>query len=152
MTARFAPYSYRSDAAVPPFADDKPVIVFDGFCVFCSAWARFVMRFDRKQVFRLLAAQSELGRALYVHYGLDPENYETNIVLMDGVPWFKSEAAIRAAGALGFPWSLARVVRVLPLAWRDALYDVVARNRFRIMGRRDVCFAPDAKDRARFLA
>jgi predicted DCC family thiol-disulfide oxidoreductase YuxK len=137
---------------VPQFSDDRPVIVFDGYCAFCSAWARFVLRFDRRQIFRLLPAQSPLGRALYVHYGLDPENYETNIVIMDGMPWFKSEAAIRAMMALGFPWSLARAVRLLPLSLRDALYSIVARNRFRIMGRRDVCFAPDAKDRARFLA
>lgn len=147
-----AAYSYRDDPAVPRFVDDKPVIIFDGYCAFCSAWARFVLRFDRKQLFRLLPAQSALGHALYVHYGLDPQNYETNIVIIEGVPAFKSEAVIRAASALGFPWSLARVVRVLPLSWRDALYDVVAHNRFRIMGRRDVCYAPDAKDRGRFLA
>jgi len=147
-----AAFSYRDDPAVPPFADDKPIIIFDGYCAFCSMWARFVLRFDRRQIFRLLAAQSDLGRALYVHYGLDPENYETNILIIDGVPWFKSEAAIRALTVMGLPWSLVRVVRLLPLSWRDAVYDVVARNRFRIMGRRDTCFLPDAKDRARFLS
>ena len=58
------PYSYRSDPAVPAFADDKPVIIFDGQCVFCSGWARFVLAVDRKARYRLLPAQSALGEAL----------------------------------------------------------------------------------------
>ncbi len=148
-----AAYSYRTDPAVPSFADVNPIIVFDGLCAFCSAWARFVLWTDRRAAFRLLPAQSPLGRALYVHYGLDPDDYETNILLEDGVAWFKfkSEAAIRSARRLGFPWSLARIVRVLPLGLRDRLYDFVARNRLRIMGRRDVCYAPEPRFRERFL-
>ncbi len=145
-----AAYSYRYDP-VPPFADDKPVIVFDGLCAFCSGWARFVLWADRRDAFRLLAAQSPLGRALYIHYGLAPENYETNILLEDGVAWFKSEAAIRSARRLGFPWSLARVIRILPLGVRDRMYNFVARNRFRIMGRRAVCYGTDPRFRGRIL-
>ena len=66
------PYAYRDDPAVPDFPDDKPVIVFDGHCVLCSRWARFVLKHDRRAVFRLLPAQSPLGHALYIHLGLDP--------------------------------------------------------------------------------
>ena len=93
------PYSYRTDPSVPAFPDDKPIIVFDGLCVFCSASARFVLRFDRHARFRLLPAQSALGRALYVHYGLDPEDYESNILIADGKVWLKSESTIRIAGS-----------------------------------------------------
>jgi predicted DCC family thiol-disulfide oxidoreductase YuxK len=78
-------YSYRRDGAVPAFPDDRPIIVFDGFCALCSGWARFVLRHDRRALFRLLPAQSALGHALYVHYGLDPVDYETNILLAHGV-------------------------------------------------------------------
>jgi predicted DCC family thiol-disulfide oxidoreductase YuxK len=145
-------YSYRDDPAVPAFADDKPVIIFDGHCVFCSAWARFVLRVDRRGVYRLLPAQSELGRALYRHYGLDPENYETNILLQDGRAWFKAEGSIRMAKGLGFPWSAAVVFRLLPARWREGLYDLVARNRLRIFGRSDVCYTPRPEYRDRFLA
>ena len=145
-------YSYRSDPAVPKFADDMPVIIFDGQCVFCSAWARFVLRVDRRGVYRLLPAQTPLGRALYVHYGLDPEHYTTNILLKDGVAYFKADGSMRMATGLGFPWSLAAVFRVVPRGLREALYDVVARNRFRIFGRSDVCYAPRPEYRDRFLA
>ncbi len=146
-----APYSYRADPAVPRFADDKPVIVFDGQCVFCSFWARVVLAFDRKRRYRLLPAQSPLGTALYRHLGLDPAHYETNILIEDGVAYYKADGSIRMALGLGFPWSLAIVFRALPKRWRDGLYDLVARNRFRLFGRRDVCYAPKPEDRDRFL-
>ena len=86
-----APYSYRSDPRVPPFPDDRPIFIFDAYCVLCSRWVELVLRYDRAGRFRLLSAQSALGRALYVHYGLDPENYETNILLIDGVALIKAE-------------------------------------------------------------
>ena len=120
------PYSYREDRRVPPFPDDPPIIIFDGYCTLCSGWAAFVLRHGRAGKFRLLSAQSPLGQALYVHYGLDPQDYETNILIADGVAWFKSEGSIRMAEGLGFPWSLAAVFRVLPRAWRDRLYETVA--------------------------
>jgi predicted DCC family thiol-disulfide oxidoreductase YuxK len=116
------PYSYRRDPAVPAFPDDRPIIVFDGYCSLCSGWARFVLKHDRRRRFRLLPAQSDLGRALYIHYGLDPEDYETNILIAGGLAWFKSEGSIRMAGELGFPWSMAKVFRAMPLGLRDRLY------------------------------
>ena len=145
-------YSYRADPTVPPFPDDKPVIVFDGKCVLCSRWARFVMRHDRDKRFRLLAAQTPLGTALYVHYGLDPVAYETNVLLEGGRAWLKSEGTIRMFERLGFPWSVAAAFRVVPRALRDKLYNVVARNRLRWFGSRDTCFVPEPGDADRFIA
>lgn len=146
------PFSYRTDAAVPKFADDRPVIIFDGKCVLCSRWARFVLKHDRRRRFRLLAAQTPLGTALYEHYGLDPVSYETNVLLEDGRAWLKSEGTIRMFERLGLPWSLMAVARVLPRALRDGLYNVVARNRLRWFGSRETCFLPDPADADRFLA
>jgi predicted DCC family thiol-disulfide oxidoreductase YuxK len=144
-------YSYRADAAVPAFPDDKPIIVFDGKCVLCSRWARFVMRQDPDKRFRLLAAQTPLGAALYRHYGLDPVDYETNVLIEDGRAWLKSESTIRMFERLGFPWSAMRVFRVVPRALRDKLYSVVARNRLDWFGRRETCFVPEPTDADRFI-
>jgi predicted DCC family thiol-disulfide oxidoreductase YuxK len=146
------PYGYRRDPAVPGFPDDRPIIIFDGYCAMCSGFARFVLRHDRGGRFRLVPAQSRLGRALYVHYGLDPVDYETNILIEDGIAWFKAEGSIRIAERLGFPSRLAAGLRMLPRTWRDALYDVVARNRLRIFGRREVCYVSDPQYADRFLA
>ncbi len=146
-----APYSYRADPSVPRFDDSHPVIVFDGHCAFCSGWAGVVLRRDRRGHYRLLRAQSALGAAIYRHYGLDPVDYESNILLAGGRIWLKSEGTIRMAEGLGFPWSLAAGFRILPRRLRDRLYDIVARNRFRIAGRREVCYAPPEEMRGRFL-
>ncbi len=146
------PYSYRTDPAVPSFADERPLIVFDGFCVLCSTTARFVMRHDPSKRFRLLAAQSPLGRALYAHYGLDPDTYDTFIVIADGRAAFRSTAALKIAEDLGPPWSFATIARFVPTALRDTIYDSVARHRFRLFGRRETCLLPTPGDADRFLA
>jgi predicted DCC family thiol-disulfide oxidoreductase YuxK len=146
------PFGYRSDPSVPAFSDDHPIIIFDGKCVLCSSFAQLILRQDRKRDFRLLAAQTAIGGALYAHFGLDPVAQETIILLEDGRAWFKSEAAIRICGRLGFPWSLVRVASWLPEALRDWLYDIVARNRFNWFGRRTSCYLPDASEADRFIA
>ena len=136
-------YSYRRDPAVPSFPDDKAVIVFDGHCAFCSAGMRTILRLDRKGVFRLLPAQTPLGEALYRHYGLDPTDYESNILIEDGVARFKADGSIRMVQKLGWPWKLAGVARWLPRRWADGLYELVARNRMKIFGRNAVCWIPE---------
>jgi predicted DCC family thiol-disulfide oxidoreductase YuxK len=145
-------FSYRQDPAVPSFPDDKPIVIFDGTCVLCSAFAQFVLKHDGRRQFRLLPAQTPLGAALYVHYELDPMNYETNILLEDGNAWFKSEGSIRMFERLGFPWSMVAVWRVMPHALREAMYNMVARNRLRWFGVRDACMLSTSGHDDRFLA
>jgi predicted DCC family thiol-disulfide oxidoreductase YuxK len=144
-------YSYRSDKAVPPFPDDRPIIIFDGNCVLCSGFAQFVLTTDRARSFRLMAAQTPLGAALYRHYGLAPLDYESNILLEDGLAWTKSEGTIRIFERLGFPWSTVRIARLLPRVMRDRLYEIVARNRLRWFGKRESCYMPDPSQADRFL-
>jgi predicted DCC family thiol-disulfide oxidoreductase YuxK len=82
---------------------------------------------------------------------LDPENYETNILLVDGRALIKAEGSIRLAVGLGFPWSLAGILRILPRRLADRLYDAVARNRFRMFGRRETCYLPRTVEQDRFI-
>ncbi|OCO99854.1 MULTISPECIES: DCC1-like thiol-disulfide oxidoreductase family protein [unclassified Ensifer] len=144
-------YSYRSDPSVPAFADDKPVIVFDGACIFCSGWVRFLLRHDRHGRYRYLTAQSPLGQALYRHYRLDADTLESNILIEDGVARFKSDGSIRTLAGLGRPWSLVNVLRLVPAVCRDPLYDLVARDRYRIAGRSRSCLVPSPEERQRFI-
>jgi predicted DCC family thiol-disulfide oxidoreductase YuxK len=147
-----APYSYRSDPGVPAFPDDRPIIIYDGHCVLCSAFIRFVLRADRAARFRFMAAQSRTGAALYAHYGLVSHDYETNILLEDGRVWLKSEGSIRIFEKLGLPWALAAAGRILPRALRDRLYDIVARNRLRWFGVRQSCLLVEPGHAERFVA
>jgi len=128
-----------------------PVIIYDGRCRMCSGFVRFVLRCDRRDCFRFIAAQSSLGAAIYRHYGLDPVDYETNILLADGKAWLKSESSIRIFEHLGFPWSMLAAGRLLPLGIRDALYEVIARNRLRWFGVRPVCYLLEPDHESKFL-
>lgn len=145
------PYSYRTDAQVPPFPDDKPIIVFDGHCVLCSGWANFVLRHDKRKTYRLLAAQSPIGQALYRHYGLGGDDYQSNLLIQDGKVFIKSEGTMRMFRGLGWPWRAVGLLRALPPAWRDWLYDGLARNRLRWFGRQDSCYLPAPGDLDRFI-
>jgi predicted DCC family thiol-disulfide oxidoreductase YuxK len=147
-----APFSYRQDSSVPSFADDKPIIIFDGVCAFCSAWVQFALKHDKSGEFRFIPAQSDLGHALYVHYGLDPTDYQTNILIENGIGYFKSDGSIRMIKRLGFPFSLVRAARILPPPVLDWGYELIAQNRFRLFGRRDSCFMPTPELANRFLA
>jgi predicted DCC family thiol-disulfide oxidoreductase YuxK len=151
MMKKLPAYSYRDDPAVPEFPDDRPIIVFDNVCALCSGWVKFVLRHDQSETFRLLPAQSPLGKAIYQHYGLNSIDYESNILIAHGIAWFKSEGSIRMAENLGFPWRLAVVARVLPLRARDPVYSWIARNRYRWFGRLDTCYVPAENVRNRFL-
>ncbi len=117
----------------------------------CSSFAELILRADKSGDFRLLAAQTPLGEAIYRHYGLDPIQYETNILLQDGFAYFKSEGSIRIFSQLGFPWSLLVVGRLLPLFLRDRIYGLIARNRLRWFGTRQACFVPDPSQADRFI-
>ena len=151
MPAKRTPFDYRTDPAVPQFPDDRPIIVFDGKCVLCSGFAQFVLRTDRAGRFRLSAAQSEIGEALYRHFDLDPVSYETYILLDNGVAYFRSEAAIRILEGLGGAWRIAALGRLCPLSIRNGIYDLIARHRLAWFGARQTCYVPDSKYADRFL-
>jgi predicted DCC family thiol-disulfide oxidoreductase YuxK len=147
-----APYDYRADPGVPRFADDLPIVVFDRECVLCSRFVQFILRHDRNGRFRLLAAQSPIGTALYRHFGLDPIQFGTYILLQDGRTYLRSEASIRILQGLGSPWQLAALARIFPRPLRDAFYNFVARNRLRWFGTRPTCYTPDPSQADRFIS
>lgn len=119
--AAAALYSYRNDPAVPAFPDDKPLIVFDGVCVLCTSFARFVARRDTAHQFRFTAAQSPLGEALFRHYGLDPVNYETNLLIADGRVFGKMDAFAGIMRRLGGLWRWTGLLASLPAPLADGL-------------------------------
>ncbi|MBB3905715.1 thiol-disulfide oxidoreductase DCC family protein [Methylobacterium brachythecii] len=147
------PHSYRDDPSVPVFPDELPIVVFDGVCGLCSRLVRFTLWFDGpRERHRFIAAQSPLGEALFRHYGLRYDVYETVLLITGGRCLMKSEAVLALLGTLGPPWSwLAQIGTLVPSPLRNATYDVVATNRYRIWGRTDVCRRPPPGAEARFL-
>ncbi len=129
----------------------RNLIIFDGECVFCSSFARFVSKYDRRKLFRFAAAQSSLGQSLYIRHGLDSREFTTNLVFVDGVLFTKLSAFIKVMDCLGWPWRGLTILKLLPSRVSDGLYDFIARNRFRWMGKRDVCALPSKEMRDRMI-
>jgi predicted DCC family thiol-disulfide oxidoreductase YuxK len=136
------PFSYRDDPTVPDFDDAGPIAVMDGTCSLCSWGARMIARLDRAGVFRICPVQSSTGTALVRHYGLEPDDPETWLLIDGGGAWSGMEAIIRIGTRLGGIGRIAAVMRVLPRPAREWLYRRIARNRFRF-GTTDMCALPD---------
>ena len=132
-----------------PWPDDD-VILYDGVCVFCSRWVRFVAKRDVNKRFRFTAIQSGYGTRLAQAFGIDPADPDTNAVIHGGVAYFKSNAALTVLGNLP-GWRWVGVLWSLPKPLRDAVYSLVARNRYRIFGKYEECFIPDADLRAQVV-
>jgi predicted DCC family thiol-disulfide oxidoreductase YuxK len=127
------------------------IIVFDAHCLLCSAWVQFLLKHDRRRVFRFASMQSEAGVALLAQAGLSITRLET-LLLVDGArSWQHTAAIFRVLGQLGFPWQLGWIMWPLPAFIRDAIYRWFARNRYRLFGRSATCFLPAAGDRLRFI-
>jgi predicted DCC family thiol-disulfide oxidoreductase YuxK len=129
---------------------DDDVILYDGVCVFCSRWIRFVAARDVKRRFRFTAIQSGYGTRLAQAFGIDPNDPDTNAVVHGGVARFKSDGGLTVLGALP-GWGWVSVLRYVPKSLRDAVYNLVARNRYRIFGKYEACFVPDAGFRERVI-
>ena len=121
---------------------EDDVILYDGVCVFCSRWIRFVAARDSDRRFRFTAIQSPYGTRLAKAFGIDPHDPDTNAVIHGGVATFKSDAALTVLGHLP-GWGWVGALRAIPKPLRDAVYDLVARNRYRIFGKYEECFVPD---------
>lgn len=126
----------------PALPTTAPLIVYDDVCVLCSRFVRWVVRHDPAGVFRFTSVQGPLGEGLYRSLGLNPDRLETILLIEDGAVFMKSAAVANVARRLGGVARGAGLLRLLPDALGDGAYDLVARNRYRLFGRRDVCWTP----------
>ena len=130
---------------------DHPVVLFDGVCNFCAASVQFIIRRDPQALFRFAAYQSDAVKSLCAQHGVDAGALDTFALIVDGKALFRSDAALATATRLGGLWRLLAVFRLVPRAVRDAVYRLIAHNRYRWFGRRESCMVPDADVRRRFL-
>ncbi|MBV9827147.1 MAG: DUF393 domain-containing protein [Alphaproteobacteria bacterium] len=126
------------------------LILFDGVCLLCSRSVRFVLERDPAARFRFAPIESAYGTALATRLGITAGTPETNAAIIGGWAYFKSDAAIQVLARLP-RWSWARWLRVVPRPLRNWLYDLTARNRYRVFGRTEQCFVPTPDVAARFV-
>lgn len=117
---------------------DDNVILFDGVCVFCSSWVRFVAKRDVTRRFRFTAIQSPYGQAMARALGIDPDDPDTNAVIIDGDAYKRSGAAIAVLSTLPY-WRWTSLLNWVPRTLRDCVYTFIATNRYRILGKLEVC-------------
>jgi predicted DCC family thiol-disulfide oxidoreductase YuxK len=120
-----------------PSADDA-IILYDGVCLFCSAWVRFIVKRDVACLFRFTPIQSPYGRELAETLGIDPDDPDTNAVVLNGQAYRRSDAALTVVSKLP-GWKWVRLGFLVPRALRDIVYNFVARNRYRLFGRSTTC-------------
>ena len=128
------------------------IVVFDAKCLLCNGWVQFLLRHDRQGRIRFASMQGEQGARLLNEAGLSAgEGLQTLLVIEGGRSWQHTAAILRILHRLGWPWRLAWVGWLVPAPLRDALYRLVARNRYRIWGRSEVCMVPAPEHAGRFL-
>ncbi|MGV3681120.1 MAG: thiol-disulfide oxidoreductase DCC family protein [Acidovorax sp.] len=128
------------------------IVVFDGKCLLCNGWVQFLLRHDRQGRIRFASMQGQEGGRLLREAGLSAgEGLQTLLVMEGGKSWQHTAAILRVLHRLGWPWRLAWVGWLVPAPLRDALYRWVARNRYRIWGRSEVCMVPAPEHAGRFL-
>jgi predicted DCC family thiol-disulfide oxidoreductase YuxK len=136
----------------PPFPlGGGPIVLFDGECNLCNATVQFIIRHDKKGVFRFASLQGAYGTRLLASLGMPEITPDTFLLQADDRVYLQSEGALRTLRQLGFPWSLSYVFMILPARLRDAVYAYVARNRYRWFGKRETCYLPTPELRVRFL-
>jgi predicted DCC family thiol-disulfide oxidoreductase YuxK len=128
-----------------------PIILFDGVCNFCSSMVNFIIRQDKKRVFRFAALQSEAGQKLLEQYHLPREKFDSFFLIDNGKAYKSSTAGLRLYGRLPWYWKWTQIFWIVPRFLRDAVYNLIARNRYRWFGKKESCMVPTPEVRARFL-
>ena len=130
---------------------DAPVVLFDGVCNLCGGSVQWLLRSGRRERLRCGTRRSEVGRELLRTAGLSEEYDESIILVEDGTAYTESDALVRIAWLLGFPWALGSVLSIVPKPVRDRLYRLLAESRYEWFGKREQCLVPDDDLRERFV-
>lgn len=134
------------------FPKGKKIILFDGVCNLCEAAVQFVVKYDKKDVFRFVALQSDLGLAILKHIGLENKNIDSVILYEPGIAYnYKSAAALEIAKNLGGFFHFGTIFKLIPNGLRNLLYDYIARNRYLWYGKKKSCLVPTLELKSKFL-
>lgn len=131
---------------------NQPILLFDGVCNLCNGFVQFIIRRDSLQLFRFSSLQSGTGTRVLQYIAEDAGSVPDSLILLYKDRYYtKADAAIKIASLLGGGWHLLRAGYILPRRLRNAIYDFVARNRYKWYGKRDECMLPTPELASRFL-
>jgi predicted DCC family thiol-disulfide oxidoreductase YuxK len=127
------------------------LVIFDGACNLCNDSIQFIIKHDRNKKFLFTAFQSGFGQDMIRQLGLPSTIQSTVVYVKGGVPCFKSKAVLEILRDLGCGWNLLYVLILIPPFIRNFLYNIIAKNRYRLFGKRESCMVPAAEIMDRFL-
>lgn len=126
----------------------RHIIFFDGDCLVCNRFVQILLRIDHRKKFLFSSLQSELAKTALTDI---PKNIDSIVYLSPTGSYIKSEAVLKICKQLGFPYATCYLFKILPLKWRDALYDYFAKNRYQWFGKNEFCALPTKSERQRFI-
>ena len=136
--------------------ESNPIVLYDGVCGLCNHLVQFLLKRDSHDRFRFASLQSEFANKILTNHGVDPRDLDTVYAVREYGQTnqnllARSDAILFMLTELGGLWNVAGVGRLLPKAFRDAVYKIVARNRYRVFGKHESCILPAPEHRAKFL-
>ncbi len=133
--------------------NSKQIILFDGVCNLCNGAVQFIIKRDKKDVFRYAALQSDLGKQLMSERNIDASQIDSIILIDPGVAFYiKSDAALEIGKQLSGYGVISSVLLWIPSSIRNIVYDFIARNRYKWYGKKEECMIPTPELKAKFLS
>lgn len=132
---------------------EKKIILFDGVCNLCNSSVQFIIKHDKKDIFRFVPLQSDLGLSIIKHIGIDTSKTDSIILYEPNIAYYyKAEAALKIATALDGIYQCLGLFSIFPNRISNVVYDYIARNRYKWYGKKESCMIPTPKLKAKFLA
>ncbi|MDQ3110919.1 MAG: DCC1-like thiol-disulfide oxidoreductase family protein [Bacteroidota bacterium] len=132
-------------------SNSHAIVMFDGVCNFCNDRINFIIRHDKKDYFRFVTLQSDLGKKILADHGIVMPDPDTFILVENGKTYDRTTAALRIVKSLEGLWPALYVFIIVPAFLRDIVYKVVAKNRYKWWGERESCMIPTPEIRKKFL-
>lgn len=129
---------------------NHPLVLFDGVCNLCNSSVNFIIRKDKKALFRFVPSQSEKGKHL-IDKHFRNFDLQTVVLIHNDTTYTKSDAFLKIMNKLGGFWKIFSILWIIPRPVRDFFYDLIARNRYRIFGKKDRCMIPSPEIKKRFI-
>ncbi len=131
---------------------NKKIILFDGHCNLCESSVLFVIKYDKKEEFRFVSLQSDLGKKILHHIGMDSKHIDSIVLYEPGIAYYyKSQAALEIAKSLGGFFHFGTLFRIIPNGIRNSVYDYIAKNRYVWYGKKELCMIPTPEIQSKFL-
>jgi predicted DCC family thiol-disulfide oxidoreductase YuxK len=131
---------------------NKKIILFDGVCNLCDSAVQFIIKNDRKDIFRFVALQSDLGQEIQKKIGVNSKDIDSIILYIPQIAYYnKSLAAIKIASDLSGFYSFMVIFEIFPQKFSDYIYDYIAKNRYKWYGKKQSCMMPTAELKSKFL-